>query len=142
MGGRGSFRNVSLNDFTFNSNGKTYFKIGEYNGIDIIARKDHLSVKAPEYSHSPNKIYAVVQNGKLKHLTFYDKNHNQAKSIDLGVRHGGMDLHYHLYLDHTTAYPATTEDKNLIKEIKRKFNLKWRKNIIQLKILLRNITIQ
>lgn len=73
MGGRGSFRNVSLNDFTFNSNGKTYFKIGEYNGIDIIARKDHLSVKALEYSHSPNKIYAVVQNGKLSTWLFMIK---------------------------------------------------------------------
>ena len=54
-----------------------------------------LTVKAPEYSHTANRSYAIVQNGKLKHLTFYDETHSQVVSIDLMHQHHGLYLLRH-----------------------------------------------
>lgn len=38
---------------------------------------------------------AIVQNGKLKHLTFYDEIHSQVVSIDLMHQHHGLYLLRH-----------------------------------------------
>jgi hypothetical protein len=65
-----------------------------------------------------------VQNGKLKHLTFYDEKHNQSVSIDLMHSHHGLIPHKHLGLDHTDkGIPLSDEELKLVNKIKRRFGL-------------------
>ena len=124
MGGRGAFIDVNSKNFTFKENGQTYVKIGEVSGVDILVRKNNFSVKAPEYSHSANKIYATIQHGELKHLSFYDENHNQVKSIDFMHEHGSNHVkpHVHYNMQHINnefGTPPSKEDYDLINKIQR-----------------------
>lgn len=124
MGSRGAFVDALEGDFSFKENGQTYFALDEWNGIKALIRPNE-SVKAPEYSHSPERIYAIVQKGELKHLAFYDKNHKQAKSIDLLHAHHGVQPHKHIYLNHTGAgIPITSEEQALVDAVKRRFHLR------------------
>ncbi len=123
MGSRGSFVNVSQGNFSFKENGQTYYSIGNWNNVKVLVRNGN-SVKAPEFSHTAERIYAIVQNGKLKHLAFYDKEHKQAISIDLLHEHKGIMPHKHLYLNHSdNGIPINAEEKKLIYELKRRFRL-------------------
>lgn len=125
MGGRGAFINVNKNDFTFVENGQTYHSIGEVDGVKVLVREKGNSVKAPDYSHTANRTYAIIQNGKLKHLTWYDENHNQSVSIDFGHAHHGVIPHKHYNLDHTdTGIPITEKELALANKIRRRFNLR------------------
>lgn len=124
MGGRGAFVDVSSGDFNFVEGGQTYQAIGEVDGVEVLIRTSG-SVKAPDYSHTANRIYATVQNGTLKHLSFYDKNHNQVVSIDLQHSHHGIQPHKHLNLDHTdNGIPISKEEQALVDKIRRRYNLK------------------
>lgn len=124
MGGRGAFEDVSAGNFQFVVNGQTYKSVGNVDGVEILLRTRG-AVKAPEYSHSPGRAYAIVQNGVLKHLTFYDNEHKQTVSIDLQHAHHGVQPHKHLNLDHSdVGIPISKEDAVLIKKICRRFNLK------------------
>lgn len=124
MGSRGSFKNVGAGDFTFVEGGKTYLSIGGFDNVKILI-KESGSVKAPEFSHTAERIYAIIQNGALKHLAYYDENHNQAVSIDLLHAHHGVQPHKHLYLDHSDRGIAiSAEERALIKKIKEEFNLR------------------
>lgn len=60
MGGRGSFFNVSSDDFTFTEGGQTYHSLGFLDNVEVLVRNPGMSVKAPEYSRSPNRMYAVI----------------------------------------------------------------------------------
>lgn len=123
MGSRGAFENVDLGYFSFKEDGKNYHTIGEVDGIQVIIQ-DSGSVKAPEYSHTANRIYATIQNGKLKHLSFYDENHKQVVSIDLLHQHHGLMPHKHLNLDHSdSGIPITVDDEKMIRKVKRRFGL-------------------
>ena len=118
MGSRGAFENINTRNFTFVDRGQTYFSIGEIDGVKVLVRPSG-SVKAPEYSHTENRIYAIVQNGGLKHLTFYDENHKQSVSIDLMHEHGSKRLkpHKHFNLDHSDdGIPINETEKQLIKK--------------------------
>lgn len=124
MGSRGSFVNISLGDFRFKEDGKTYSSIGEVDGVKVLVREKGSS-KAPEFSHTENRIYAVIQNGELKHLTWYDENHNQSVSIDFLHPHKGVQPHKHFYLDHSgPGIPITKEELALANKIRRRFNVK------------------
>ena len=86
-----------------------------------------LNVKAPEFSHTAGRIYAVVKDGILKHLAYYDQNHKQAVSIDLVHAHRGVQPHRHVYLDYNKnnpGVPPTTEENQLIAKIKKEFHLR------------------
>ena len=83
-----------LGNFHFKEGGQNYHSVGEVDEIQVIIQ-DSGSVKAPEYSHTANSSYAIVQNGKLKHLTFYDEIHSQVVSIDLMHQHHGLYLLRH-----------------------------------------------
>lgn len=123
MGSRGSFIDVGNGNFSFRENGQTYSSIGNWKNIKVLAR-DNGSVKAPEFSHTAERIYAIVQNGKLKHLAFYDKEHRQSAAIDLLHEHKGIIPHKHMYLNHSdSGIPISAEEKQLIKELKRRFRL-------------------
>ena len=123
MGSRGAFENVDLRYFSFKEDGQNYHTIGEVDGIQVIIQ-DSGSVKAPEYSHTVNRIYATIQNGKLKHLSFYDENHKQVVSIDLLHQHHGLMPHKHLNLDHSdSGIPITVDDEKMIRKVKRRFGL-------------------
>ena len=124
MGSRSSFKNVHSGDFTFVDGGKTFRSIGGFDNVKILVR-DSGSVKAPEFSHTAGRIYAIVQNGTLKHLAYYDENHKQAVSIDLLHAHHGVQPHKHLYLDHSDkGIPISEKEKALINEIKERYGLK------------------
>lgn len=123
MGSRGAFENVDLGYFSFKEDGKYYHTIGEVDGVQVIIQ-DSGSVKAPEYSHTANRIYATIQNGKLKHLSFYDENHKQVVSIDLLHQHHGLMPHKHLNLEHgDNGIPITVDDEEIIRKVKRRFGL-------------------
>lgn len=124
MGSRGAFEDVSVGDFNFVDGGQTYKSVGEVDGIKVLMRTIG-SVKAPEYSHTANRVYAVIQNGALKHLTFYDENHKQSVSIDLLHDHHGVIPHKHIYLDHTDkGIPITKEEQALVDKVRRRYNLR------------------
>ena len=113
MGGRGAFLDVDTKDFRFVLNGQTFVNIGEVDGVKVLQRVKPYSVKAPEYSHTENRIYAIVQDGKLKHLSFYDENHKQYKVIDFGHPHGTNHVipHVHSNLEHVKNEPGTSPSK-------------------------------
>ena len=120
MGSRGAFVDVNAGNFTFVDGGKNYMSIGMIDNVKVLVQTSG-AVKAPEYSHSANRIYAIIQNGQLKHIAFYDKNHNQVKSIDLMHKHNGLIPHVHYNLKHgaNDGKPLTSEDIKLIKKIKK-----------------------
>lgn len=124
MGSRGAFVNVYEGDFRFVENGQTYHSIGEYEGVKILVR-DKGSIKAPEFSHTKNRIYAVIQDGALKHLTWYDEFNAQSVSIDFLHSHEGVQPHKHLYLDHSgPGIPITEKELELANKIRRRYGLK------------------
>ena len=128
MGSRGAFVNVDMGNFTFKEGGQHYFSIGTLSSdpnVKVIIQDKGL-VKAPEFSHTAGRIYAVVQNGKLKHLSYYDEGHNQHISVDLLHPHKGVMPHVHIDLNHDPnlpGIPPTTEQKALIEKIKKEFHL-------------------
>ncbi len=129
MGSRGAFIDVNSGNFEFKEGGQHYKSIGVLSSdpnVKIIIQ-DSSNVKAPEYSHTPGRIYAVVKDGALKHLAYYDENHKQSVSIDLLHSHKGVQPHRHVYLNHNTNSPGvspTAEETKLIKKIKKEFHLK------------------
>lgn len=95
--------------------------------ISIFINNRSNSVKAPEFSHTAGRIYAVVKDGQLKHLAYYDENHKQAVSIDLAHPHKGVQPHRHEYLSHNKSdpgVPPTASEEALIKKIKKEFHLR------------------
>lgn len=130
MGSRGAFVDVASGNFNFKENGQEYFSLGILSSnpnVKIIMQKEG-SVSAPEYSHTPGRIYATVQNGKLKHLSYYDEDHNQSISIDFEHYHHGIKPHVHYGIDdHDPSAPArkpTEKQLALAAKIKKEFNLK------------------
>lgn len=129
MGSRGAFVDVNTGDFTFKAGGQHYKSIGVLStnpNVKVIVQ-DSSNVKAPEFSHTPGRIYAVVKDGALKHLAYYDEEHKQAVSIDLAHAHNGVHVHRHVYMSHNKndpGVPPTAAEKKLIKKIKKEFHLK------------------
>lgn len=66
MGSRGAFVDVNMNDFTFKAGGQLYQSIGLSGDVKVLVQTKG-AVKAPEYSHTANRVYAIIQDGKLKH---------------------------------------------------------------------------
>lgn len=81
------------------------------------------AVKSPEYLHSLNSTYAVIQNEKLKHLTFYDENHRQVKSIDFSNLHVKNKVvsyvHYNMAHNNEPVTLLLVSDWQLINKIKK-----------------------
>lgn len=70
--------------------------------------------------------YAVVQDGKLKHIAYYDDKHKQAVSIDLLHEHKGVKPHRHEYMSHNKndpGIPPTPAEMALIRRIKKEYGL-------------------
>ena len=129
MGSRGAFVDVTKGVFDFVEGGQHYKSLGTLSSnsnVKVIIQ-DSNAVKAPEYSHTAERIYAVVKNGELKHLAYYDEAHKQAVSIDFTHGHKGVQPHRHVYLSHNKndpGIPPTTDESALIKKIKKEFHLK------------------
>ena len=120
MGSRGAFIDINKGNFTFTENGQRYETIGQIDGIQIL-HQPFGSVKAPEFSHSANRIYALIQDRKLKHISFYDENHKQVKVIDLEHYHCGLKPHIHYNINHSDkCISLTDDDYKLINKIKRR----------------------
>lgn len=130
MGSRGAFVNVSIGDFRFNigtgQNQQTYKTIGVIDEVQVIVQDKGQSVKAPDYSHTANRTYAVIQNGKLKHLAFYDENHNLVWVIDFGHMHNEKKPHVHYDKEHKLSSGVPTDDDwKIIKKFLRRYNVTW-----------------
>lgn len=129
MGSRGAFVDVNSGNFSFVEGGQHYKSLGVLSSnpnVKIIVQ-DSNAVKAPEFSHTAGRIYAVVKDGELKHLAYYDENHKQAVSIDLAHDHKGVQPHRHVYLSHNKSdpgVPPTTKETALIQRIKKEYHLK------------------
>ena len=125
MGARGAFVDVNMEDFTFIEGGQQYQSIGMSGEVKILIQTKG-GVKAPEFSHTPNRVYAVVQDGKLKHIAYYDDKHKQAVSIDLLHEHKGVKPHRHEYMSHNKndpGIPPTPAEMALIRRIKKEYGL-------------------
>lgn len=129
MGSRGAFVDVNSGNFTFIEGGQHYKSLGVLSSnpnVKVIIQ-DSSNVKAPEFSHTAGRIYAVVKEGVLKHLAYYDENHNQAVSIDFLHAHNGVQPHRHVYMRHNKndpGIPPTRAEKQLIRKIKKEFHLR------------------
>ncbi len=129
MGSRGAFVDINANNFSFVQNGQHYMSLGFLSNnpnVEVIIQ-DSNAVKAPEFSHTPGRIYAIIKHGELKHLAYYDNAHKQAVSIDLSHDHKGVRPHRHVYLSHNKddpGIPPTAEELALIKKIKKEFRLR------------------
>lgn len=129
MGSRGAFINVDVGNFSFLEGGQHYMSIGTLSSDDNvkIIIQDSKNVKAPEFSHTPGRVYAVVKDGQLKHVAFYDENHKQSVSIDLAHAHNGVQPHRHVYMSHKKSDPGTpptAAEMKLINKIKKEYHLK------------------
>ena len=125
MGARGAFVDVNIEDFTFVEGGQHYQSIGMSGEVKVLIQTKG-GVKAPEFSHTPNRVYAVVQDGKLKHIAYYDDKHKQAVSIDLLHEHKGVKPHRHEYMSHNKndpGIPPTPAEMALIRRIKKEYGL-------------------
>lgn len=100
MGGRGSFVDANSGNFAFREGGQTYFSIGTIDDSIKVLERPGTSVKAPEMSHTENRIHAVMQKGELKHIAFYDDKHQLIKSIDFMHSHDGKNPHVHYDVNH------------------------------------------
>ena len=126
MGSRGAFINVNVGNFTFREGGRIYKLVGTISGIKVLIQTKGAS-KAPEFSHSPNRMYAILQNNTVKHLAYYDENHRQAACIDFNHEHHGLRPHKHLYLNHKKeddAMPLNSKDRKNIEKLKRRYHLR------------------
>lgn len=129
MGSRGAFVDVGDGDFTFVSGGQHYKSLGilQNNPKVKVIVQDTNNVKAPEYSHTAGRIYAVVKEGELKHLAYYDEEHKQAVSVDFSHPHKGVQPHRHVYLSHNKTdpgVPPTAAEQALANKIRKEFHLK------------------
>lgn len=125
MGARGAFVDVNMSDFIFVEGGQQYQTIGISGAVKVLIQTKG-SVKAPEFSHTPNRVYAIVQDGKLKHIAYYDDKHRQAVSIDLLHEHKGVKPHRHEYMNHkknAPGIPPTPTEMALIRRIKKEYGL-------------------
>lgn len=125
MGSRGAFVDINIGDFTFIEGKQQYHTVGELENVKVLIQTSG-AVKAPDFSHTPNRVYAVVQGGKLKHVTYYDASHKQAVSIDLQHEHGGVKPHRHTYMSHNKndlGVPPTPSEQTLINKIKKEYGL-------------------
>lgn len=119
MGGRGSFVSVNSGNFAFREGGQTYFAIGMIGDNIKVLERPGTSVKAPEYSHTENRIYAVMQKGELKHIAFYNDKHELTKSIDFLHSHDGKQLHVHYDVYHKGKVTSpTSEDQKIIGQVR------------------------
>lgn len=126
MGSRGAFISVNEGNFKFVEGGQTYHKIGEIDNVHVLMRQGNLSVKAPEYSHTESRTYAIIQDGKLKHIAYYDENHKQVRCVDFGHAHSGIIPHVHENIDHKNAYEINLKDIEIAKKVARRFKVKWK----------------
>ena len=118
MGGRGSFVNVNSGNFAFKEGGQTYFSVGMIGDNIKVLERPGTSVKAPEYSHTENRIYAIMQKGELKHIAFYNEKHELVKSIDFQHYHDGMKPHVHHDVYHEGAVtPMTASEQHVYEQV-------------------------
>lgn len=130
MGGRGYHNDVKG---YLNSNKRTveYAKINELSNDRIDYIRDVTSPKAPltpEFSNSPNKVYVLLSKDgtKIKSITKYNQNHEQAYTIHLDHSHHGQPVHVHKGTGSGRgSIPVTAEHKKLINEVTSIFK-KWR----------------
>ena len=129
MGSRGAFIDVDTGNFDFVENGQHYMSVGVLSSnpnVKILVQ-DSNAVKAPEFSQTPGRVYAIVKDGQLKHLTYYGRNHNQSVSIDCDHTHKGIRPHRHIHLNHDKnepGVPPSIEELELIRRIKKEYHLK------------------
>lgn len=116
-------------NFEFTEGGQQYLNIGTLssNPNVVVLYQNATRVKAPLFSHTPGRVYAIAKNGELKHLAYFDEQHHQAVCIDFCHPHKKVMPHKHIYMNHdknAPGIPPNDEELKLANKIKKKFNLK------------------
>ena len=66
-----------------------------------------------------SRIYAIMQKGALKHIAFYDENHNLKRVIDYQHVHDGRIPHVHSDVYHTGKVGTPTkEDEHIYNQVR------------------------
>lgn len=142
MGANGSKASGSL-EHEAGRNWTTVLSIGD--NIKVLERKDSkANVKLPEESHSPNRIYVVINKppqgekgkkdpyaGKLKSIGVYGPDCKKLYEIHVDHVHDGLNVHYHPWKNGgpvrkgigknspNMAYALTKDMENLLNTIKQ-----------------------
>lgn len=127
MGSRGAF--IDYVNFEFTEGGQQYYKIGTLssNPNVVVVYQNATRVKAPLFSHTPGRVYAIAKEGELKHLAYFDEKHDQAVCIDFCHTHEGVKPHRHVHLNHDKDLPGvspTKEESELADKVRKEFNLR------------------
>lgn len=89
MGGRGTFAIGNIVPYSY----KTIGKIGNHKIVEGINGKHGL----PEESHTSSSYVKVYDNGKVKQIRLYNKDHTTRTDIEYSVHQGKKFLHAHDY---------------------------------------------
>lgn len=127
--------------------GRTYHTvISITDNIKVVeSNNKNANVKLPEESHTPNRIYVVINKpatgskgkndphaGKLKSIGVYGPDCKKLYEIHVDHKHDGMSIHFHPWENghpertgigknaKNKAFPLTPEMKKLLDNIKKK----------------------
>ena len=142
MGANGSKASGALET----DEGKTYETVLEISeNIKVLEpRNKNLNIKLPEESHTPNRVYVVINKpvsgekgkndpyaGKLKSIGVYGPDCKKLYEIHVDHVHDGLQIHYHPWENGhpvrkgtgknspNVAYELNSEMKNLLETIKK-----------------------
>lgn len=142
MGANGSKASGRLE----NEEGREYHTVLSISdNIKVLEKKDsNKNVKLPEESHTPNRIYVVINKppsenkwsdeptaGKLKSIAVYGDDCKKLYEIHVDHVHDGMSIHYHPWKDGkpqqkgrgkkspNIALPLSPEMNNLLNQVKK-----------------------
>lgn len=121
MGGNGSYSR----GLTRTEEGRAYQTIYDVDdNIKIIERKNKkLGIKLPEESHTPGRIYAVVNKtgSDIKSIAIYGQDARKIYEIHTDD-HRGLKPHWHPWSnghpEKDTAYPLDAEKKKILEKIR------------------------
>lgn len=143
MGANGS-KGKGLLEEPSGRNYRTVLDISD--NIKVLEPKNkNANVKLPEESHTPNRVYVVINKpatdkiglnapyaGKLKSIAVYGDDCKKLFEIHVDHSHNGLPVHYHPWEDGhpvkagtgknspNVAYPPTVEIIQLLEQVKKK----------------------
>lgn len=90
MGGNGAASGLRTDGRPYGKKyGSEYHTVFQSGNIKFVKQNDPKSVASPMETRTKNRVYVTVNHdGKLKYITYYDKENKRRKQIDLdGVPH-------------------------------------------------------
>ena len=119
MGGRGT--NLNVNAYLSRSEKS---QMSEFTNLGLYGNVRFLKTNAPNaqtpiFSHTPGRVYAIIDKGKVKDIGIYGKNHVNKTVIHLSnTKHG---IHEHQGIKHVGHDPLSKSHKNLVNHVNKLF---------------------